>query len=79
LNDAHWSEGVAAELFDQDGNVKFNLPNWEATDRLGWVTFTTQVKEPGTYTIHIAGITVISMYASYDSLKDTKPVKITIK
>jgi beta-glucanase (GH16 family) len=70
---------VTTELLDQDGNVKLNIPNWETADRLGWVTFTTFIKEPGTYTIRVAALTVISINASYDPQKDAKPVKITIK
>ena len=70
---------VTTELLDQDGNVKLNIPNWETADRLGWVTFTTFIKEPGTYTIRVAALTVISINASYDPQKDTKPVKITVK
>jgi hypothetical protein len=70
---------VTTELLDQEGNVKFNLPNWEMTNRLGWVTFTALIKEPGIYTIRVTSITLISINASYDPQKDTKPVKITIK
>jgi hypothetical protein len=70
---------VTTELLDQDGNVKLNLSNWETADRLGWVTFTTFIKEPGTYAIRVAALTVISINASYDPQEDIKPVKITIK
>lgn len=70
---------VTAELLDQDGKVKYSIPNFEMTDRVGWVTFTALVREPGNYSIRIAGITVFSMYASYDAVKDIKPVKITVK
>ena len=70
---------VASELLDKDGNVKLQIPNWETTDRLGWVNFTALVKEPGTYTIRVTDLTVISINASYDAQKDTKPVKIAVK
>jgi beta-glucanase (GH16 family) len=70
---------VTTELLDPDGNVKLSIPNWDTTDRLGWVTFTTRVNEPGTYTLRVTEILVISMNASYDAQEDCKPVKITIK
>jgi hypothetical protein len=70
---------VTTELLDQDGNVKQNIPNWETTDRSGWVTFTTLVRDPGTYTLRVTTLTVISINTSYDPQKDIKPVKITVK
>jgi beta-glucanase (GH16 family) len=70
---------VTVELLDQDGNVKLQIPNWEATNRLGWVTFTALVKDPGKYTIRVTDITTFSINASYDPQKDSKPVKITVK
>jgi len=70
---------VTAEVLDQNGNVILSIPNWETADRLGWVTFTAFIEEPGTYTIRVAALTVISINASYDPQKDVKPVKITIK
>ncbi len=70
---------VTADLLDQDGKVKYTIPNLELTDRLGWVTFTALVREPGQYSIRITDVTAISMNTSYDAKKDTKPVKITVK
>jgi beta-glucanase (GH16 family) len=70
---------ITAELLGQDGNVKQLIPNWEPTDRLGWVTFTTFIKEPGTYTIHVTDIDVISINVGYNPQKNTKPLKITVK
>lgn len=70
---------VTVDLLDQDGNLKLQIPNLEQTDRLGRVTFTALVKDPGTYTLRISAITILSSIDSYDPQKDIKPIKITIK
>lgn len=70
---------VAMDVIDQDGNLQISIPNYETADRLGWVTFTTYIKETGTYALRVNTLNILSMHASYDPKKDAKPVKITIK
>ena len=70
---------VTVDLLNPDGSLKIQIPNWELTDRQGWVTFSAQVQEPGEYTLQVTNITVLSSLDSYDPQKDTKAVKITIK
>lgn len=70
---------VTADLLDASGTLKLQIPNLEPTDRLGRVSFSALVKDPGTYTLRVSNITIFSSTDSYDPHKDAKPVKIMIK
>jgi hypothetical protein len=70
---------VTVDVLNADGSLKLQIPNWETSDRLGRVKFTALLKDPGTYTLRVSTITILSGKDSYDPQKDAKPIQITVK